>query len=191
MPHGLMKDITGQKFGELTVLGYSHSDRKAGQTYWKCMCSCGKEHVVCKANLQNGHVTSCGHVFMAAVSKKPGQSQIGRTLYTYKHNAKVRNLPWELSKDEFLRLTSLNCFYCGRPPSNVSSRKISTGDFIYSGIDRLDSSLRYVEGNVVPCCHDCSVAKMGHSYQEFKSWIFQISDHMMSKEALYANRKSS
>lgn len=30
------KDLTGQRFGRLVVLDYSHSDRH-GQTYWRCV----------------------------------------------------------------------------------------------------------------------------------------------------------
>lgn len=51
-------DITGQRFGRLTVIGYH--DTKHGQTRWKCICDCGTEKVVYAQNLKNGDSRSCG-----------------------------------------------------------------------------------------------------------------------------------
>ena len=57
-----LKDLTGKKFGELTVLEYDkEKSRKSGQTYWKCKCSCGKECSVARKHLLDGSIKSCGH----------------------------------------------------------------------------------------------------------------------------------
>lgn len=52
-------DITGQKFGRLTVVEYvgKGQDRKA---LWKCKCDCGEERVVRGRDLRNGKTVSCG-----------------------------------------------------------------------------------------------------------------------------------
>lgn len=52
------KDLTGQKFGMYTVLGYSHT--KDAQPYWVCRCDCGNERVVAGNNLKRGKSISCG-----------------------------------------------------------------------------------------------------------------------------------
>jgi len=52
------QDLTGQVFGQLTVLGRDHW--KNGSAYWRCRCSCGKETVVRHAYLISGHTKSCG-----------------------------------------------------------------------------------------------------------------------------------
>ena len=54
-----LKDITNQKFGRLTVLGYDHTEGK-GHTYWRCKCDCGKEKIIRKDGLISGTVVSCG-----------------------------------------------------------------------------------------------------------------------------------
>lgn len=51
-------DLTGQKFGMLTVL-YRAENRK-GDTYWHCKCDCGEEKDVCASNLTSGKCKSCG-----------------------------------------------------------------------------------------------------------------------------------
>lgn len=52
------KDITGQKYNRLVVLGFA--GRIRGGSYWKCRCDCGAEVVVRGAQLKNGGTKSCG-----------------------------------------------------------------------------------------------------------------------------------
>ncbi len=54
------KDITGQQFGHLAVLGYEGKNNH-GQTMWRCLCDCGKEAVVVKGELTGKRGTkTCG-----------------------------------------------------------------------------------------------------------------------------------
>lgn len=48
------KDITGKRFGRLTVVSY------LGNSKWRCICDCGNATDVKTSNLNNGHTTSCG-----------------------------------------------------------------------------------------------------------------------------------
>lgn len=50
-------EIAGQRFGNVTVLGFHHSDRNA---YWSCRCDCGKEFVTLGNSLRRGLTKSCG-----------------------------------------------------------------------------------------------------------------------------------
>lgn len=53
------KDMTGQRFGHLTVTG--KADRtENGYQVWRCRCDCGKEILVNTRRLQNKTVTDCG-----------------------------------------------------------------------------------------------------------------------------------
>ena len=47
-------DLTGQKFGKLTVTGYANESR------WHCLCSCGNTSVVDGKSLREGRTHSCG-----------------------------------------------------------------------------------------------------------------------------------
>lgn len=51
-------DLTGQRFGRLTVLGYH--DKHNNMTRWKCLCDCGNETIVYGNNLRRGYTRSCG-----------------------------------------------------------------------------------------------------------------------------------
>ncbi|KAA3598797.1 MAG: hypothetical protein D8M57_13105 [Candidatus Scalindua sp. AMX11] len=53
------EDITGHRFGRLTVLGFGYrSPRREG--YWRVLCSCGKMKIVRGADMKNGKIQSCG-----------------------------------------------------------------------------------------------------------------------------------
>lgn len=52
-------DLTGKKFGKLTVIKRTHNSvHNAAQ--WVCICDCGKTVVVNSNNLRTGHTKSCG-----------------------------------------------------------------------------------------------------------------------------------
>lgn len=54
-----MKDITGMKFGRLTVLRLSHKDNRK-ECHWLCKCECGNQKVVSGNKLRSGNTKSCG-----------------------------------------------------------------------------------------------------------------------------------
>lgn len=62
-----MLDLTGQKYGRLTVL--KEAERKGYTRKWLCRCECGNETIVTQPNLRNGHTTSCGCVQREKTSK--------------------------------------------------------------------------------------------------------------------------
>lgn len=52
------QDLTGQKYGSLTVESYA--GKKGGRTAWNCRCDCGNTTIVAGTHLKDGHTTSCG-----------------------------------------------------------------------------------------------------------------------------------
>lgn len=55
---GRLIDLTGKRFGRLTVIG--RATRTGKNTYWLCRCDCGGQKNVSRSNLINGQVQSCG-----------------------------------------------------------------------------------------------------------------------------------
>ena len=51
-------DLTGQRYGKLTVLG--PAENIGNRTAWRCRCDCGREAVVKTCCLRSGHTKSCG-----------------------------------------------------------------------------------------------------------------------------------
>ena len=56
-------DLTGHRFGYLTVLGFDHAEvnkQNKNIRYWKCQCECGNIVIVSTQHLNSGHTKSCG-----------------------------------------------------------------------------------------------------------------------------------
>ena len=53
-------DLSGHKYGLLTVISRAPNDKKTGRTSWNCLCECGSDTVVTSLNLRSGNSTSCG-----------------------------------------------------------------------------------------------------------------------------------
>jgi hypothetical protein len=58
LAHEIYQDLTGQKFGRLTVI--RRGKAVARRVYWLCRCQCGKEVDVLADTLKNGRSQSCG-----------------------------------------------------------------------------------------------------------------------------------
>lgn len=53
------KDITGQRFGRLTAVAFSHVGEDS-RAYWECKCDCGRYTIVSGKSLRSGNTSSCG-----------------------------------------------------------------------------------------------------------------------------------
>ncbi len=51
-------DLTGQRFGRLTVIEYDHAEHDGA--HWLCKCDCGTEKVLAGYSLRSGRTRSCG-----------------------------------------------------------------------------------------------------------------------------------
>lgn len=56
---GTLIDMTGKKFGRLTVLKRGPNTR-AGKVAWECLCECGAHTIVDSSSLVSGNTRSCG-----------------------------------------------------------------------------------------------------------------------------------
>lgn len=85
--------------------------------------------------------------------------------------AKERNLPFELTLEEFDRITKNPCFYCGELPEDEFGNK-------FVGIDRIDSNEGYTSTNVIPCCFICNRMKSNYDMNYWVNKMRQIINHL-------------
>jgi len=109
--------------------------------------------------------------------KDYSQTVNGR-FHIYVRGAKKRKIQFNLTPEQFLKMTDKVCHYCGQ---------FSVGKN-YCGIDRVNSSLGYLVENCVPCCNICNLMKMAYPVDEFLTHILKIAKHNDSDIKLkYAN----
>src|SRR6266852_5335146 len=138
-------NLTGQSFGNLTALRFSH--KRKGTRFWVFSCVCGAEKAIASADVKRGRIKSCGcrqrilqrnaklfdgPRFMVAAHDK---------FQALRRDAKTRGYEWVLSFGFFLGMATSSCANCGLIPRQRHRQRDST--FFYTGIDRIENSRGY------------------------------------------------
>ncbi len=180
----LVKDISGERFGRLTVVRRSGSS-DSGNATWECRCDCGEIVERIGTNLRSGGTQSCGcwqREVIGQMNRLPeGEASFNVLYRQYQQSAEDRDLSWELSCDQFRRLISLPCQYCGLAPAQSRKSYNGNGVYIYNGVDRVDNHHGYCVENCVPCCMRCNYSKSDLSMEEWADWIRRLSLHMSKR----------
>jgi len=174
---------TGDRFTRLTVLGYSHNDKRH-RRFYHVRCDCGVEKTVQGIQLRSGNTRSCGCLSLErkrATRLPDNHGEITAILLSYKRHAKTRGIQFRLTREEVSSLVRKPCFYCDNPAGNLKKTKDCPEGFRYNGIDRCDSNGIYEKNNVVPCCGVCNTAKLDRSQEDFIAWVLKAAKHLKEK----------
>lgn len=186
----LADQMSGQKFGRLLVVSPAKSKHK--RAYWNCLCDCGHTCTAMGKDLRQGKKRSCGclrressqvnaKAMTASNNLPPGVAAFNLLYAGYRCSAESRAIAFNLSKNEFKSLTELACFYCGLKPKEVYAPNLPNGGYIYSGVDRKDSSLGYDPENCVPCCKMCNWMKNVYSVEVFIKHCKDVAHYQNNK----------
>jgi len=74
-------DLTGQKFGRLTVVKYVEND-KWNKSRWLCQCDCGNQKNILSNSLKSNRTKSCGCLNKENITKH-GHNRQNKTSKTY------------------------------------------------------------------------------------------------------------
>jgi hypothetical protein len=94
-----------------------------------------------------GKATSCFYCW----PKRPQQ-----LYYRYRKGALKRDLPFDITYEQFLSFWQKPYSYCGDTINTI-------------GIDRVDNTKGYEMGNLVACCGACNRMKMADTKEDFIS----------------------
>ncbi len=143
-----------------TVLKFLRRERP--RNIYLCRCECGTEKEVLSSG--SSLISKCCGCKRVPNWKKGRKSPVNEidiysTLRTrYKKDAKIRNLSFELTNEQFKEFIIKPCYYCGadKPQKQMYN---NWGEVKYTGIDRVDNTKGYAVENCVPCCGKCNVIK--------------------------------
>lgn len=182
-------NILNKKLGKLTALKELQERDKNRYVKWLCKCECGKEKIVTASQLKRGAVKSCGCLHSKAsrkngklTQKKKGEASFNALLTNYKYGAKKRNITFNLTNEQFRKITSEKCHYCGIEPKQTRvTDKRYNGCYLYNGIDRINNNIGYIYNNCRPCCGNCNRAKYNKTEKEFEEYIERTYNHLRKK----------
>lgn len=190
-------ELTGQKFERWTIIKENISQEKYKKyTLWDCICDCGTQRTLRGDVLKHGKSKSCGcyHKDKCQITNQihrlpAGEASKNILFSRYKKSAQVRNIVWNLTKEEFLSLTLKNCYYCNNQPNQIcignllSSKWTEQSKYIYNGIDRIDNTKEYTLTNCVSCCKMCNRIKMDSN-------INDLFNHLQKMIEFYGKKKN-
>jgi hypothetical protein len=151
------------------------------QMFWNCRCICGNIRQISGSSLRKGHSKSCGCVDY--LKKTDAIAPFKRKYVVTRIGALKRNLVFELTLDQYIKLSTSNCYWCNTIPNTkvyaYSRRRYSQGKdkdvyVVMASIDRKDSSKGYTMRNCVPSCLMCNRMKSDFKSKEFLKKIEQI-----------------
>ena len=181
----------GDKVGSFTLV---RTDLVGKNKIWVCKCVCGEEKVFWKySSILKQDTCGCGIDSVGYTAKQ--RRSVNSRLQGYKSGAAKRGLVWELTYEDFVRISTADCFYCGVKPKSwdcmtnspslqKDSPNVNPEDYVitFNGIDRFDSEGGYTLDNCVPCCTYCNRAKSDLSFTDFKRHIKRVYECLYPQE---------
>lgn len=176
-----INDLSNKKFNRLTAL-YVHSKDRNGNIRWHCKCDCGKEKDILASHLVAGNIKSCGcairfgkdHKQWTGVGDLSGQfwNQIERGANGSKGRKK---LEFDITKEYAWNLFLAQDSRCALSGIELYLPK-RWNDTTNASLDRIDSSMGYVEGNVQWIHKDINKMKNSFNQEYFISMCKLISN---------------
>lgn len=181
------RDITGKRFGRLVAVRRI-SQTRYGRTTWECICDCGNYASVTTQHLcrAKGSVKSCGCLKQENKGKNhkqwTGYKNFSGSFWSRIQSGARKDLRPHLEfsitieyAHELFEKQGGKCKYSGVSltiPSKWNDRLYS------ASLDRIDSGLGYVEGNVQWVHKDINIMKNSYSDEYFKELCFKVADNL-------------
>jgi hypothetical protein len=176
------KDLRRCRFGRLVAIERTYRDK---ESFWKCLCDCGKIVEVRRKHLLSGNTVSCGCHSREQTSKRSwkGYEEIsGKYWYDLARNAKYRLIDFEITIQEawlqFLK-QERRCSFTGQQLTFAKGKKDRKEQT--ASLDRYDNEKGYTVEN---CCwihKSVNRLKNDFSVNEFLYWCKAISDYHEQK----------
>ncbi len=144
-------DLTGQKFGRLTVIERHErpKERRSREAFWLCKCDCGNESTLSGYELRSGNTKSCGCYHKAITSKiHKKHGYCGTRLYRIYYKMKERC--YKPSNDNYKYYGGLGITICDEWLNNFQAFAdwaMSHGYADNLTIDRINNEGNYEPSN--------------------------------------------
>ena len=166
-------DLTGQKFGRITVISLISND--GGKNIWACVCECGKNmSVQARLLLDPGRsIKSCSCARASNCEWKIIPPYLWNSI---RRRSKQRSIEFKLTKEYCENLFLLQNKRCALSGVDLMFGRSRENTTTTASLDRINSDLPYEEGNVQWIHKDLNRIKNIFSNDEFINWCKLIAD---------------
>lgn len=186
MPYRNSVDLTGQRFGNLSVL--RRLPNHASGSRWLCQCSCGEVLAVHGGNLRSGGSKSCGCTRYKAGPESPTWKGCGGLPGRYwaiaKANAEKRGHRFDMTIKQGWALYERQQGRCALTGWDIVLTA-STIRGITASLDRIDSRRGYAVDNTQWVHKDINLSKNVHS----QDYFIQLCQAVAANQSTSVNRK--
>jgi len=162
------RDLSGQQFYKITVLGFSHVNKishKRSERIWDCVCDCGQELQLSTARIK--HKYSCGCERKPEQKRRPKKTKTARYCgsvpITYvtkvRDRAGKKGIDFNISVEDVDKLFVSQRGLCALSGMEIVFAHYNSDVKQTASIDRIDSKLGYVKGNIQIVHKDINVMK--------------------------------
>lgn len=180
-----VKDITGQRYGSLTVVSRNYGKSDSKLAHWNCLCCCGQMAVCKGSDLRQGKIKTCGcRIGIRRIGNFQGYGYIPKGYWrSLIDNAERRGILVQLTIKEADELFVAQKYLCA-----LSGVAISFSERTAS-LDRIDNSKGYVSENVQWVHKDINRIKQSFAQERFIELCCNVADEQRSKKC-QVQRKS-
>lgn len=174
-----LKDLTGRKFGKLTVIGFNCikiDKSKRRSAYFDCICDCGNSKVLQGCKISFGHTKSCGCLKTQSLLGKnnsnwTGHEDISGSYFkSLSRSANNRGFDFYVSIEQLWEIFQNQNGLCA-----YTGRKIHFGKNQTASLDRIDSKAGYVIGNIQWVHKEINIFKINLQHDKFIELCNEVS----------------
>lgn len=173
-------NLVGKRFGKLVILEYCWSKKSGGQTrrFYKAQCDCRKIAVVLGESVVQGRCKSCGCLRKRKGKDHPKWTGYGEISGNFWDNIKRkdRGFKFEISIQYIWSLFLKQKRKCALSGVDLFFNPKRT-----ASLDRIDSNMGYLQGNVQWVHKDINIIKLDYPQDYFIQMCENIANYQKAK----------
>lgn len=183
-------DLTDQKFGKWTVL-YRTKAQNNGLSIWMCRCDCGTEKPVYATHLKRGNSNACTICNLKSGADHPQYGGMtghipntwwNTTISRRRTSKKRKSMPMEITIEDGNELFIKQNMRCALTGIILTFGTGVNRDAQTASLDRIDSSIGYIKGNIQWLHKDINMLKNTYDQDYFIKMCKMITDYNTLKE---------
>lgn len=178
------KDYSNQKYNHILIKSHAYNRRQ--NSYWNCVCDCGKEFIRTVGAIVSNRIKSCGCLQHSEIKRYEDITY--NCFNRIKNQAKRRNIQFDISIEDIWEqyqkqkglcaLSGIEVYFSTKYPN----RDPESGSFNDASVDRIDSTQGYTKDNIQIVHKHINWMKNDTPQGLFVLWCYCVANHNMNKK---------